>query len=364
MNAMNISSKSVRSILSAAALAVTAGAPLAAQDFYDDIYYDPRTDDKPAVQQPAMRQHTPVVAADYPSADTYQLSAATGAVRDVDEYNRRGIFADGTQGAQAPADSLTDFACTRRIERFYNPDVIVASDDPTLAQVYYAQPSEVNIIVNNPGGYWGWGYNPYVYTYGWYGSPSWYWSSWGGPYWSWSWGFTPGWGPGWGWGWDWAYGPGWGAYPPPPGGHHRPFHGNNRHPGALGRPSFGGGHMAGNRPSTGARPGATRHPGVSGATVARPGQTSGGFRPSTGMRPSTTSRPSHSSGYRPGAVNGGSHRQQPSTVTRPTQTVNRHTTSTVTRQQSSPSYNRGSSSGGGFRNGGGRSGGGGGRGRH
>ncbi len=369
----------LRSLFLCSAVAVAAGAPIAAQDFYDDIYYDPKTDDKPV--QPV--QSRPVYA-DYPAADTYQPT--TTSQRDVDEYNRRGIFAVDGNSTSLPADSITDFACTKKIERFYNPDVVVGSSDPTLAQVYYAQPAEVSIIVNNPVGYWG--YGPMAGGYGWYGLPSWQWSSWYGtsywspgwgynPYWSWTWGWG-GYNPYWGWGWDWAYGPGWGMCPPPrpTGPAHRPYPGNNRHPGALGRPQHGGGHVAGNRPGSGMRPGAAtpgRHQGAASqpsTTVSRPGSVSGGFRPGVGSirhqsSSGTLSRPSNSTnsgGYRPGAVN----TSRPATNARPAQTVNRQsTTPTYNRQPSTPSYNRGSSSGGGYRgNSGSRGGGGGGRGRH
>ena len=75
----------LRSLFLCSAVAVAAGAPIAAQDFYDDIYYDPKTDDKPV--QPVRSRP---VYADYPAADTYQPTATSQ--RDVDEYNRRGIL--------------------------------------------------------------------------------------------------------------------------------------------------------------------------------------------------------------------------------------------------------------------------------
>lgn len=198
------------------AAAVVLPVAAAAQDYYDDdIYYNPKTAKKKATVQ--VKQTTP---ADYPAAGTYTV-VTTGPARDIDEYNRRGIFAPATTpDVSAASDSLNDsFRYTRRIERFYNPDVVVNTGDEDLTALYYdTSAPTVNIYVNNdnpyynPYGYWGspWAYDP------WY-VPS-YYNPWGygynwGPSWSWSWNWGPswGWGPSWSWGWNW--GPSWGWGP-------------------------------------------------------------------------------------------------------------------------------------------------------
>lgn len=184
-----------------------------AQDFDDDIYYNPSKKTKTQIVKTSKTQ-TPVhytPTPDYPSADTYQFSTNSG--RDVDEYNRRYLTADTVAQDSAIDDNFT---YTRRIERFHNPDVVISTNDGDLIDTYYNTPaSSLNIYVNNyPGYYWNrWPY--YSWTY---------------PYWSWSWNYNPWyWGPSytWGWGydpyWSWSWGPGyypgyWGPsyYPPRP----------------------------------------------------------------------------------------------------------------------------------------------------
>jgi len=144
---------------------------------------------------------------------TYKVTVQKNyqAERDVDEYNRRGV----EYGYPADTTALdyngnydgTAFANTQRIERFYNPDVVVASNDADLIEVYYDNTPDVSITIGT--GYyprtWAWSswYDPW-YS-GWYDP----WYSWHSPYWygyyspwSWSWGLGWGWGHGWyaGWG--------------------------------------------------------------------------------------------------------------------------------------------------------------------
>ena len=165
-----------------------------AQDIYDDIYGS----SEPQKSAPKPQQTAP---ASYPAADTYNFDS--GSTRSVDEYNRRGIFAPAdttVSDAMQRADSLAaiDFNCTRQIERYYNPDVVVGSSDADLAQLYYSQPANINIIVNTPGYYdWGWPYYSPYSPWGWSYSSYWGWNSYWGPSWSWAWG------PGWGWGPSW-----------------------------------------------------------------------------------------------------------------------------------------------------------------
>jgi len=139
----------------------------------DDIYYNPSK--SKAQPKPKPQQRGNYIVYEYPAADSYTPTIGSGTNIDVDKYNRRGVFApaDTTKNKSVNSD---DFANTRRIERFSNPDIIVGSSDPDVATLYYAQPANVNIYINNdPFDYWGWG-SPYY--------SSWYWGS---PRFSWSW---------------------------------------------------------------------------------------------------------------------------------------------------------------------------------
>lgn len=304
--------------------AVSASLHFASAQDFDDIYYNPAKDkqkEKPAVQPkapkaPETRTYNPstyVPTPDYPAADTYSFN--TGMIRDEDEYNRRVPATDSALGGDSLANN-DDFANTRRIERFHNPDVVVNTNDDDLIAYYYenepASPSVVNIYVNStplwnwytPRYYTSWAFSPY---YSWWG-PSWslswydpwYSYSWWGPSWNWSWN----WGPSWGWGWHPPYG--WG-HP----GHHGPHYGwaNNWRPAPTpsgsSRPHNWAGTGSNRRPGNGSaagQPGVSPRPGnnighVSGsnANAPRPGSTRGRYTSSsadTPRWPATVNTPS------------------------------------------------------------------------
>lgn len=205
-------------------LALSAGSFLQAQD-YDDIYYDGSKSAKAAKTKVATPAKTVAVYGEVP--DNYKVAAQSNyrIERDEDEYNRRGAY-DPTN-AYYEVDINGDtiyfendtiyedaFANTRRIERFYNPDIVILSDDDDLVQIYYDESPTVNLVIGSDWGYgslyggfasyypWytGW-YEPW-YT-GWY--DPWYnpwYSSWN--YWRWHRPTL--------WGWDyWSYRP-WGHY--------------------------------------------------------------------------------------------------------------------------------------------------------
>ena len=191
-------------------LALTAGS-LQAQD-YDDIYYDAsksvtaETKTKTKVVKPTK---TIAVYGEVP--DKYQVAARDNyrVIRDEDEYNRRGAYEPQYEidinGDTVYCDSLYEddaFANTRRIERFYNPDIVILSDDDDLVELYYDESPTINLIVGSDYGY-GWAssyypwytglYEPWYMGYGWY-SP-WRWHS------PWYYGYyNP-----WHWGWGWTY---------------------------------------------------------------------------------------------------------------------------------------------------------------
>lgn len=248
-----------------------------AQDYDDDIYYNPSKTSKPKKKAKKINYlPTP----DYPAADTYSqpaYSTTSVPMRDIDEYNRRGMFApvDTAAARTVNADTLGEFLYTHRIEAFHNPDVVTSTGNEDLINYYYSQGYEkglsdgtTNLVVNTVydpfyDPFWGsysW-YSPYNswrwrYSYSYYNP--WYWgTSWGwDPYWSWSCG--PSWGPGY---WCPGYwGPGyWGP------GHWHPGH---WHPGHWHPDHWHPGHNGGTawRPS----PGSSRpHPSTGYGTANR-----------------------------------------------------------------------------------------------
>lgn len=322
-----------------------------AQGYYDDdIYFDSSKDkDKNkelAKQQAAAKSRTNGYViqrvADYPSADTYSYSGTS--TRSVDDYNRRGMFARDSI-ANDSAQSATDFAYTRQIERYYNPSVVAGQNDRELEELYYATPANVNIIINSPGywgyypGYWGGWYDPWFGPSHWWGyyGPNWWWGSgWGWSYPGWGWGPSWAWGgpiyaPGWGWSWGW--GPSWGGSWRPEMSHRHP--GATRHPRGV-SPSYGNHNYGGWRPAYNS---GNRHNGNASSYPAyRPGS-----QGSNGYRPSYNSNGNNNDGknyVRPGRRNSNSDNP-------------------VWRSNNSGGGNRG-----GVYNGGSRGGGGGNRGRH
>ncbi len=300
-----------------------------ADDFEDDIYFNP------------SKQKT---AAKKKAASNY---IANFDQQDVDSYNRRGQY------YATPIDTIgdyvasgEDFVYTQKIQKFYNPTIVIDNAD-LLQTVLDNSYGNVEIIYDIDGpvfssiyspwsGYlpasW---YSPYYYpnTWGWtvgWNSPYWY-----GPSWSWSWNFGPAWGPSWSWGWgpSWSYGPGWGwgGGWRPPHYHHpvgRPYAQWTPGRNSVNRPGsyYGGGYTYNGNHGIG-RPGHTvGRPGITGST--RPGTSTS--RPGSTIGRPTTSRPAGS------AIGGtrGSTRPGTTSTTRPTTSTTRPSTST-TRPSSS-----------------------------
>lgn len=388
---------------------------VAAQDF-DDIYYNPSKEKKTEnkvktvkkTQQTTTTYYNPGTSyteatranfVDYPAADTYAPSG--GLDIDVDVYNRHGL----SQTASS-VDSLYDndeFAYTRRIERFHNPDVVVNTKDEELIEYYYetepASQSTVNIYVNNSP-WWNWN-SPYYYSswawrpyYNTFWGPSWSWGfydpwyswSWGwGPSWSWNWGPSWGWGPGWypGWNRPWNPGPGhgpgsWAYNPPRPSspGASRP-HGwatnngsNSMRPGTSSsyRPSTNVGHLTGTNANA-ARPGSRgRLTGTSTGVETTSPANRWPANVNTVGKANTTTRPASSSVNNAGTVSGRGRTTTPSaTTTTPARNNNNYTPSRPSSSSSAGNYSGSSNShrstGGGSFGGGSHSGGAGGSGR-
>ena len=181
-----------RILLTMAGIVAATSAVTAQSYFDDDIYYDASKDKSKPAKTVKQTYRTPstVIVAEYPAADTYNVTGTR--TISVDDYNRRGIFATDSLTTDSTA---TDFAYTRRIEQFYNPEIVSGSGDQELVNIYYMEPERVNVYVNTPSGYWGYDY--FYPDFAWYGpswafnwrwNSPWYWNSWYDPYWSWGWG--------------------------------------------------------------------------------------------------------------------------------------------------------------------------------
>lgn len=355
-----------------------------AQEF-DDIYYNPKKDNSSSVKEKKKVKESNYIQ-DFSSID-------------VDEYNRRGQYYESpidTIGARA--ETGEDFVYTQKIQKFYNPTIVVDNMgvlDDVLVNSYgnidiifenglpyfnsiYGWPGYYNYYSWMPSWRWGgigsWYYSP-VWGYEWWPSwslgPSWAW----GPTYGWGWGYGPSWswGPAYGWGWGWGpsmtwgrpyyadYTP-WGRQPNRPGSN---WANNTRPGGNAGRP-------AGNRPGYSAVNGSNKNPSNTNYHRTYSFGNNGTASRVNGMG-SSSSRGSYSVGSdghrRYGTSSGNS-----STVNRGSSTSNRSTNSynsnsgSSSRGSSSSSYNRGGSYGGsrsttGGSYGGGRSSGGSGRGR-
>ena len=172
-------------------MALTAGS-LQAQD-YDDIYYDaskaqPTTKTKVKAEKPAK---TVAVYGDVPERYKLVVKDNYREERDVDEYNRRGAY-EPKYEVDINGDTIyfdgdsvmyddDMFANTRRIERFYNPDIVILSDDDDLVELYYDESPTINLIVGSDWAYssYGWSSSYYPWYTGWY--EPWY-SDWYSPW--------------------------------------------------------------------------------------------------------------------------------------------------------------------------------------
>ncbi len=287
-------------------IALSMSAVAQAQD-YDDIYGDVSSSSKKVVVKTKKNNGVTVVRRTAGVSTVETLSGtpvATSSISDnstwdVDSYNRRG--ADYDTDLTSIVDTVEDnsmFANTARIERFYNPDVVIKSDDDELLELYFDNNTDVNLIVGTTTYVPTWGYSSwyswYDPYYSWYAP---YYSPWGwrASYWDW------GWGPGY-WGYSWGWHRPWGWYSSWGWGHHhyggmwghngwsRPGHagwdrpGHNSFHAGLGtmsrRPTsrMGGNNFGNNRMGSNGRIG-TRN---NGTRVGTGGMSNGRTRPSTG----------------------------------------------------------------------------------
>lgn len=192
-----------KSILTALAFGVIAPVCVSADDYVDDIYFNPKKDKSAG----ATKKNSNYI--------------ENFSDMDVDAYNLRGQY------YTSPVDTIgngvgseDDFVYTQQIQKYYNPTIVLDNEE-LLADVLENSYGNVEIVYNGftpvflPSySYW-WPYRGYYdpwawnigfggWGFGWY--DPWY----VGPSWSWGWG--PSWSFGWNWGpsWGWGHGPGWG----------------------------------------------------------------------------------------------------------------------------------------------------------
>lgn len=223
-----------KSILTTLMAGVILPLAVCADDYVDDIYFNPQKD-------------TQVGASKKNSNYIENFSDI-----DVDAYNLRGQYYNSpidTIGSRTASEE--DFVYTQQIQKYYNPTIVLDNSD-VLADVLENSYGNVEIVFNGvtpsflPVYSYGW---PYYRSYydpwylnvsfgGWY--DPWYW----GPSWSWGWGPSWSWGPSWGWGpgWSHPHGPTWHPNTTWSPGGNRPVRpgsgwaGNNRH-GVSGKPA-------------------------------------------------------------------------------------------------------------------------------
>lgn len=234
-----------------------------AQDYQDDIYYNPKKKTAKTVA-PQTGTDLSVGAGNMAgqlydgsgpvTADGYYYNPnlgenATLTDQDLDAYNRYGgYYETAIDTIGSGVGNSEDFVYTQQIQKYYNP-TIVTDNSAVLASIIDNCYGNVNVVYT--GGYpvfnswtytyspW-YTYNPWAWGFGWY-SPGWSiaWT----PAWGWGWGpswgwYHPWWGPGWGWGWNypgWGWGDGWAWHHP---GYH-PGGGDYHRHGGAGRPGNG-----------------------------------------------------------------------------------------------------------------------------
>ena len=200
---------------------IACGGTAIAQDYFDDIYYNPKKDSSSKVKESAAKAQQSYYIADMANMD-------------VDAYNRRGdqYYVSEIDTIGSVVENGEDFVYTQQIQKYYNPTIVVDNAN-LLGDVLSNAYGNVDIIINNNGypvfgPYNGWNYPYYssVWNYPYYSTV---WNPW-----NWGWGLSFG---GWGWniGWydpwySWGWSPGW--WNPRPSWGWRP----GWHPGPIGRP--------------------------------------------------------------------------------------------------------------------------------
>ena len=126
--------------------------PIIADEYNnDDIYFDSSKQKNNKQQKQSVEQSKFEGICDY--SNGYKI-------RDVDEYNRQGIYYYIDTTNKDTGLIQDGYVYTNRIERFYNPSIVVGSGNQDLIDSYNENQSDINIYVNT---YW----SPYLYS-GWW----------------------------------------------------------------------------------------------------------------------------------------------------------------------------------------------------
>lgn len=177
-----------------------------ADEYDDDIYYNPKKEKKEKSQNPNT-----------------EINLVNG--RDVDEYNRfGGYYESDIDTIGVTVGNGEDFVYTKQIQKYYNPTIVVDNAD-VFDEVMNSSYGNVDIVINAGVPTISTWYTPYYYSV--WGSSWNYWNSWvWGPSWTWSYSwynpwynpcYTPWYDP-----WYDPWYPGWGPswHPGPHPGHH------------------------------------------------------------------------------------------------------------------------------------------------
>lgn len=214
-------------------MALSVATIVQAQD-YDDIYYDASSSKSTEGKTVKVVKPAKTIAVYGEVPETYKVAANSNyrVERDVDEYNRRGGEYESNYEVDLNGDTIYEeaFANTRRIERFYNPDIVILSDDEDLVELYYDESPTINLIIGSDSFYGSYGWNWASSYYPWYSWGSYYpWSfAWNDPWFAFNYGwYRPVYYTGYYWGWgihNWHYSHWWPGFYGWDNWHYRPHH--------------------------------------------------------------------------------------------------------------------------------------------
>ena len=157
-----------------------------AQGYYDEIYGAPEHKTVVAKKTTTTQVVTPAPATVVTISKGKATTLVDNSEWDVDAYNRRDA---GSQSSYEEIDDTTRvandgnvFSNTQRIERFYNPDIVVKSKDDELLELYFNTTPNVTLVVGSVNVYPTWGVSSwYAWNDPWYDPwyRPWGWGGWG-----------------------------------------------------------------------------------------------------------------------------------------------------------------------------------------
>ena len=297
---------------------------LHAQGIDDDMYFVP-SKKKTSRTQTTIRNDKEFLDADAEMDGDAEADYHTGALRDVDDYNRRGKSRDGRVVTRLVNDTLY-VSTSDSTENAYVMQPEEEAPDYVFTDRYYDDDFYYTSRLSRYRGIRF--YDPFVWDicYGWY--DPWYdpWYGWYGPY------YRHGYYSWYDWGWGWNYRPGWGGYWYAP-----VYYTDYRHSGSY-MPSRNGGQRAASYTSRGSRLAGNQRGGERAVyTATRRGLSDGTRSGSSSVRDGrmdNTSRGGVVQGYR---SRGTGENVSRSTSSRSVTPVIRENSSTVTRGNTSTS---------------------------